>query len=381
MKNMTKNKERLLVTGAQGFIGKNLVGHLALMLDKYDVIEYTQESSDNLEDLVADADFIFHLAGVNRPKDESEFHVGNTELTNRIVTTLKKLSKHTPLLITSSTQAELDNPYGKSKLAAEQAVFDWHKETGSPTYVYRLPGVFGKWSRPNYNSVVATWCYNISHNLPIEVSDPNHVVQLVYIDDVIDSFISQLENQSVKHTQEYEQVSPVFELTLGELQSRLETIHSIRSDLVIPDLSDKLNKYLYATYISYLETDDFSYNLAKNSDNRGWLAEFVKSNQFGQIFISKTKPGISRGEHWHHTKIEKFLVVEGTAEIIFRNKIDNQDIIRYTVNGDDATVLDIPTGYVHAIKNIGNTDLVTIFWANEILDKDKPDTFYEKVEE
>ena len=378
---MVNSKERLLITGSEGFIGKNLIGHLTLMLDRYEVIEYSRSSTEALEDLVDRADFIFHLAGVNRPKDETEFQADNTELTSRIVNHLRESGSKTPLLITSSAQAELENPYGKSKLAAEEAVLSWQRDTGSPAFIYRLPGVFGKWSRPNYNSVVATWCYNISHDLPVEISDPNHILKLVYIDDVIESFLRHLNNLGEDTDTPYQEVSPVFEISLGELRNRIETLHDIRQQLLIPDLSEKLNKYLYATYISYLEQDNFAYSLTKHEDNRGWLAEFVKSQSFGQVFVSKTKPGISRGDHWHHTKIEKFLVVEGTAEITFRNKINEQDIIRYTVYGDEAKVVDIPTGYVHAIKNVGECDLVTIFWANEILDKDHPDTHYEKVEE
>ncbi|MGB4762502.1 MAG: NAD-dependent epimerase/dehydratase family protein [Candidatus Saccharimonas sp.] len=371
---------KVLVTGSSGFIGKNLCSSLSLH-DSIELLKLTRDHSpEELTQLVLKADFIYHIAGINRPKNDHEFTEGNTDLTKSIVETLRAADKKTPVLITSSIQAELDNPYGKSKLAAENAVLQLREQTGAQVYIYRLPGVFGKWSKPNYNSVVATWCYNIAHDLPIEVSDPNHTLKLVYIDDVVDSFVAHLE-ASKAETNPYHEVTPTFEVSLGDLSDRIRFIHNIRSDLVVPDLSDKLNKCLYATYISYLDTDNFSYDLTKNSDTRGWLAEFVKSKQFGQIFISKTKPGISRGEHWHHTKIEKFLVVEGQAEIIFRNKIHAQDIIRYTVNGDDATVLDIPTGYVHAIKNIGESDLITIFWANEILDKNKPDTFFEKVEE
>lgn len=379
---MANSRKRILVTGAEGFIGKNLVSRLALMLDSYELMEYSLDSTEELEDLVDKADFIFHLAGVNRPKDESEFQTGNTGLTKRIIDQLRASRKTTPLLVTSSAQAELDNPYGRSKLAAEKIIRDWQQQTGAPAFIYRLPGVFGKWSKPNYNSVVATWCYNTSHNLPIEVSDPNHILKLVYIDDVIESFLRHLDHPTEDaDTQRYQEVTPVFEVTLGELSSRINDIHNIRKQLVVPDLSEKLNKYLYATYISYLDQDNFAYSLTKHEDDRGWLAEFVKSEKFGQIFISRTRPGISRGNHWHHTKIEKFLVVEGRAEITFRNKINEQDIIRYTVAGDEARVLDIPTGYVHAIKNVGKNDLVTIFWANEILSKDRPDTHYERVEE
>lgn len=373
---------KVLVTGSAGFIGKNLCSDLQLR-DDVELLTFSRsESIDSLPTLVLDADFIFHLAGANRPADESDFAKENIGLTERIISVLRSANKKTPLLITSSTQADLDNPYGKSKLAAENTVLNWHQESNAPVYVYRLPGIFGKWCKPNYNSVVATFCYNIANNLPIEISDPSRVITLAYIDDVVNDFTQYLESTSAapNHTK-HQSVSRTFDISLGELGDRIQALHDIRTSLVVPNLEDLLNKFLYATYISYLSTDDFSYGLKKNSDDRGWLAEFVKSKQFGQVFISKTRPGFTRGEHWHKTKIEKFLVVEGTAEITFRNMIDSQDVIRYEVSGDEMTVLDIPTGYVHAIKNIGDTDLVTIFWANEILDKEQPDTFYEKVEQ
>lgn len=372
---------KVLVTGSSGFIGKNLCSELRLHEDVELLTFSHNQSVDELPGLILDADFIFHLAGVNRPESEADFEKENTGLTEQIIQVLRSVNKKTPLLITSSTQADLDNPYGKSKLAAEKAVFGWNKESDAPVYVYRLPGIFGKWCKPNYNSVVATFCNNVVNNIPIEISDPSRVITLAYIDDVVDDFIRHLGPiQDSTNYSTQQSVSRTFDVNLGDLGDRIKTIHRIRTNLVVPNLEDLLNKFLYATYISYLPRDNFSYSLTKNTDNRGWLAEFIKSNQFGQIFISKSKPGITRGDHWHKTKIEKFLVVEGEAEITFRNKIDNQDILRYKVSGDDMTVLDIPTGYVHAIKNIGDSDLVTLFWANEILNKEKPDTHYEKVE-
>lgn len=372
---------KVLVTGASGFIGKNLCSDLSLR-DDVELLTFTKDQSlDDLKELVDQADFIYHLAGVNRPKSDDEFIAGNTNLTKAIVDTLRESNKRTPLLVTSSTQAAQDNAYGKSKLAAESLVFDWHKESGAPVFVYRLPGVFGKWCKPNYNSVVATFCHNIANDLPIEVADPNYVLKLAYIDDVVDMFTSHLDSTEGANYSEIQPITRTFDVSLGDLSDRIHMIHAIRTALVVPDLSDLLNKFLYATYISYISTDDFDYTLVKNSDNRGYLAEFIKSHQFGQIFISKTKPGISRGDHWHKTKIEKFFVVSGQAEITFRNKIDSQDVIRYTIDGDEMRVVDIPVGYIHAIKNIGTDDLITIFWANEVLNKDAPDTHYEKVEE
>lgn len=369
---------KVLVTGSEGFIGKNLCASLQLR-DDIELLKFNRDSSkDSLAEYVLQADFIFHVAGVNRPETDKEFKVVNTQLTEKIISILRSGKRTTPLLITSSAQAILDNAYGKSKLAAEGTALSWHEESGAPIIIYRLPGIFGKWSRPNYNSVVATFCNNIAHDLPIEISNPDHILTLAYIDDVVADFISHFDNSQTSTN--YFDVKRVFKVSLRELSERIYAIKNIRSDLIVPDLSDPLNKYLYATYTSYLDTDNFSYELTKNSDDRGWLAEFIKSKNFGQVFISKTKPGISRGDHWHKTKIEKFLVVEGEANIIFRNKINNQEVISYRVSGDEMRVIDIPVGYVHSIKNTGNTDLITIFWANELLDKENTDTYYEKVE-
>ena len=371
--------KNVLITGADGFIGKNLFVRMQ-QDDNIKVSKFTLDNSpQELEQLILEADFIYHLAGVNRPTDVKDFSKHNKDLTIEIIRTLQHSNLKTPLLITSSTQAALDNPYGESKLAAEEAVFEWSKESGSPVYVYRLPGVFGKWAKPNYNSVVATFCYNIAHDKEIEISDPKHEITLAYIDDVVEQFYS-IMSKNTPSPEGLLYISPTFTLTLAELSNRIYAINKIRQSLVIPDLSDDLNKYLYATFLSYLPTNNFSYNLSKNTDNRGWLAEFIKSDYFGQIFISKTKPGVTRGDHWHHTKIEKFLVIEGDAEINFRNILnEDKEIITYKVSGRTATVVDIPPGYTHSITNTGKSDLITLFWANEIFNNDRPDTIYEKV--
>ncbi len=368
----------ILVTGASGFIGKNLCSRLELIND-IRILRFTKENSpDELQDYISQADFIYHLAGVNRPIDDREFKQGNYELTQLIIDTLRRQNKTTPILISSSTQATQQNPYGESKLAAERALLSWQEESGSMVYIYRLPGIFGKWCRPNYNSVVANFCYNTANGLPITINDPGKIITIAYIDDVIDQFISHINHPQA--SSEILEIQKTFELSLQELSSRIDELHKTRKTLTIPNLNDLLNKYLYATYTSYLPEDQFSYQLKKNVDQRGWLAEFIKSESFGQIFISKTQPGITRGDHWHATKIEKFLVVQGHGEIKFRDKNDEKNtVITYQVNGNDMQVVDIPVGYVHSISNVGKTELITLFWASEILDKDNPDTFYEKV--
>lgn len=368
----------VLITGYNGFIGTNLCTQLK-NIDDLNLLRFDKGSTEQeLEEYIQKADFIFHLAGVNRSKDESEFDTGNRDLTENILDLLKKYNKKTPLLITSSIQAELDNPYGKSKKAAEDAVFKFYKNNKKSAYVYRLPNVFGKWCRPNYNSVIATFCHNISHNLPVTVNDEKYELNLVYIDEVISEFIQSLNSKTKVNTDGYCYIPRTFKITVGELKNKIESFRNSRKNLTVSNFQDDFDRFLYATYTSYLETDDFDYQLKTNTDERGWLAEFIKSDQFGQIFISKTKPGITRGNHWHHTKIEKFLVVEGSAEIKFR-KIGDTKKISYKVSGNKLTVLDIPAGYTHSIKNIGKTDLMTIFWADKIFDPDQSDTYREEV--
>lgn len=368
----------VLVTGSSGFIGKNLCSRLDLD-EKIKVLHATRESSsEDLRECVAKADFIFHLAGVNRPRSEEEFDEGNRQLTEDILKYIDSSGKKIPLLITSSIQADSDNPYGRSKRAAEEAVFAWAEDTENQVFVYRLPNVFGKWSRPDYNTVVATFCNNIARNKDIQVHDPDAKLNLVYIDSVVESFLQVMNSQECEKEKDYCTVSPVFEITLGQLAHKIQTFREIRDTLVVPNLEDELDRFLYATYTSFLPENKFSYKLDMKTDNRGWLAEFIKSEQFGQIFISKTKPGISRGNHWHHTKIEKFLVIDGDAVIKFRHIISGEEL-SYGVSGREPEVVDIPAGYAHSITNIGKSELITVFWADEILNTNKPDTYFEEV--
>ena len=336
-------------------------------------------SPEELKNFVAKADFIFHLAGINRPKNQTEFDTGNRGLTEEIISLITVSGKKIPIVLTSSIQAEFDNPYGKSKKAAEDAVLAWTKNTESKAYVYRLPNVFGKWCRPNYNSVVATFCNNIANGLEITINDPKASLSLVYVDDVVNEFIKTMKGDATPANSDgFYTIPRQFSTTLQELADRLYGFKNIRSTLLVPDLEDVFNKFLYATYTSYFDEQDYGYKLDTKSDERGWLAEVIKSKHAGQIFVSQTKPGFTRGKHWHHTKIEKFLVIDGEAEISFR-KLDTIEINTYTVSGKDLKVIDIPVGYVHSLKNIGKTDLITLIWADEIFDPENPDTYFAEV--
>lgn len=369
----------VLVTGSKGFVGRNLLVELSRHED-VTVLDF--DVDDNMETLAGflkEADTIFHLAGVNRPKNIDEFAEGNTGLTQTIVSLLAECGRTPAIVMSSSTQAALDNPYGLSKKAAEDVLFEYAAGTGAPVYVYRLTNVFGKWSRPNYNSVVSTFCYNISHGLDINISDPANIIELVYIDDVIAEFAGVLSGK-VKSSSQCLSASPTYRITLGELAERIYRLRDIRASLVIPDLADDFTKKLHATYLSYLEPDDFSYGLDIKSDNRGELAELIKSAQFGQMFVSRTHSGITRGNHFHDSKIEKFCVLEGEAVIRFRH-IFSDEIIEYRVSGKEWMVVDIPPGYTHHIENVGEGEIITLFWANRIFDPENPDTYFLPVRE
>ena len=368
---------KILITGAKGFIGKNLVAELKNK--KYtDIFEYARESDPTLLDEYSkEADFVFHLAGVNRPKEQSEFMEGNFGFTSTLLDTLKKYKNTCPVMIASSIQAELDNPYGKSKKAGEGLLFNYSKETGAKVLVYRFPNVFGKWCRPNYNSAVATFCHNIAYDLPITVNDPSAVMNLVYIDDVVNELINALEGKENRNG-DFCEVPVVHTITLGEIGNLIYSFRKSREERSIPDMSNEFTKKLYSTYLSYLPIDKFSYELKMNLDNRGSFTEFFKTPNRGQVSVNISKPGITKGNHWHHTKNEKFLVVSGKGFIRFR-KIDSDEIIEYFVSGDKMEVVDIPTGYTHNIENLGDTDMVTIMWANEQFDPERPDTYYLEV--
>jgi len=369
---------KVLVTGAKGFVGRNLSVALKRRAD-VELIEYDIDSPEGLlEESLSKVDVIYHLAGVNRPERVEEFTEGNFDLTRRICSTLKRLGRKPLLLLSSSMQALLDNPYGVSKRQAEEEVFAFGKKTGAQIAVFRLPGVFGKWCRPNYNSVVATFCHNIAHDLPIAISDPAKEIELVYIDDVVRAFINVMDGIPPVTEGKYCQAKPTYRITLGALAETLRGFRESRVSLTVPDVSDSFVHALYATYISYLPTDAFAYALTQRTDPRGELAELLKSPHIGQIFVSRTRPGITRGHHYHDTKVEKFVVLEGDAIIRFRHILGG-DVIEYPVAGREFRVVDIPPGYTHSIENIGQNDLIVLFWADEIFDPNVPDTYFEEV--
>ena len=370
----------ILVTGSKGFVGKNLIAELKNQ-GFTDLLECDMDTtSHELENFAKRCNFVFHLAGVNRPENTEDFMKGNFGFTSELLKKLQKFENKSSVVITSSIQAELDNPYGQSKKAGEDLMFEYGRENGVSVYVYRLPNVFGKWCRPNYNSAVATFCHNVANGLPIQVNDPNVQMKLVYIDDVVNSFIDKLKNRKneISEYGRFESVNPVHEIKLGKIVDLIYSFKESRTTLQIPNLGDAFTKKLYSTYLSYLPENQFSYLLKMNMDNRGSFTEFLKSSERGQVSINISKPGITKGQHWHHTKNEKFLVVSGKGVIRFR-KIGSDKVIEYVVSAEKLEVVDIPVGYTHNIENLGDTDMVTVMWVNEVFDKEKPDTYYLEV--
>lgn len=368
---------KILLTGANGFIGKNLLAELKNR-GYEDILTFTRESSfENLALYTKECEFVFHLAGVNRTENDDEFVTGNADLTANLLGLLRLNNNRSPVLYCSSIQADKENPYGQSKKLAEQHLLSHSEANESKVLIYRLPNLFGKWGKPHYNSVVATFCYNIANGYPISITDEMNVLTLNYIDDVIIEFIRALTNIETR-TDDYCIVPNAHEITLGELAGKIYAFKQNRQTLLMPSLKTEFDKALYGTYLSYLDQDRFSYPLNKRTDARGWLAEFMKSESMGQLFISRTKPGITRGNHWHHSKVEKFLVVKGQASIKFR-AVGAHSVIEYKVNGNEPEVVDIPAGYTHSLENIGNDELITLFWASEIFDQERPDTFFMEV--
>ena len=378
----------ILVTGAKGFVGRNLVSQLHNIqsgkaknygvFSDMQVFEYDVDSDPcELDVYCKRADFVFNLAGVNRPKDQAEFMQGNFGFASALLDTLKKYNNSCPVMISSSTQAALDNPYGESKRAGENLLFDYARETGARVLVYRFPNVFGKWCRPNYNSAVATFCNNIAHNLPIQVNDPSVMLHLVYVD-VVDELIAALSGNEHREG-DYCVVPIVHTVTLGKIVDLLYSFREMSGNLQVPDLGDPFTKKLYSTYLSYFPKDKFSYPLKMNVDSRGSFTEIIRTPDRGQFSVNISKPGITKGQHWHHTKNEKFVVVSGHGLIQLR-KIGTDEVLNYEVNGDKIEVVEMIPGYTHNIINLSDTeDLVTFMWCNECFDPARPDTFFEEV--
>ena len=387
---------KILITGAKGFVGKNLVENLKNIRDGKDrvhklpseleILEYDIDNTEEeLEEYCKKADFVFNLAGVNRPKDNSEFMKGNFGFGEKLLNLLKKYKNNCPVMLSSSVQATLEgryagSEYGKSKLAGEELFKTYGKEIGARVLIYRFPNLFGKWCRPNYNSAVATFCNNIANNLPIQVNDRNTELDLVYIDDLVEELLKAVNGNETKDEKGYCYVPEVHHVTLGEIVDLLYEFKESRKNLFIPDMTEgSFSKKLYSTYLSYLDPKDFSYSLKMNEDNRGSFTEIVKSIDRGQVSINISKPGITKGQHWHNTKNEKFLVVAGEGVIQLR-KIGTDEIVEYKVSGKEMTVVDMIPGYTHNIINTSETEnLVTVMWCNECFNLEKPDTYFEEV--
>jgi len=373
----------LMITGAAGFIGRNLAATLRaegwqnlLLLD-------LDSPEGALEDYAGKAAFVFHLAGVNRPQNTEEFYTGNAGLTQRLLAALRAAGNKAPVLLSSSAHAGNGTDYAKSKEEAEPALFDHARLNGSPVYAYRLPGVFGKWSRPNYNTVVATFCHNVARGLPLEIRDPAYAFALCYIDDVVRSFMARLEGTAPAGEAPAASgttcgIDPSYEVSLGWLAGTIRSFAATRQNLTVPDMGDDLTRKLWATYLSFIPENKLSYPLRSNVDDRGSFTEFLRSHESGQVSVNVAKPGIVKGNHWHNTKNEKFLVVSGRAVIRLR-RIGTKDVVAYPVSGEKLEVIDIQPGSTHNIENVGEGDLVTLMWASEPFDPDSPDTYFEKV--
>lgn len=378
----------ILVTGAKGFVGKNLTAALENIRDGKDkttaltadinIFAFDVATpADLLDGYCKHADAVVHLAGVNRPQNQEEFMQGNRDFTNTLLETLKKHNNTCPIFVSSSTQAALDNPYGQSKKAGEDLLRAYAAETGAKVVIYRFTNVFGKWCRPNYNSVVATFCHNIANDLPIQINDEKVLLRLIYIDDVVSELLNALCGNPTTDG-EFGIVEPVHEVTLGRLAELLYSFRDSRKTLSVPDLADAFEKKLHATYLSYLPADAFSYPLKMNCDARGSFTEIIRTPERGQFSVNISKPGITKGNHWHNTKNEKFLVVSGKGVIRFR-KPGEDEVYSYYVSGDKLEVVDIPIGFTHNIENLGDTDMVTFMWCNECFDPTRPDTYFLEV--
>jgi len=368
----------VLITGAKDFIGKNLAEELrhreGIAVQEFDF----GDAPERLNAGLRNADIIFHLASIYRPLHPDEYETGNVGLTCTLIDELERQGRHPLIIFESSIQAELDNPYGQSKLKAERILRDYAERHGAAVRIFRLAHVFGKWCRPNYNSVVATFCYNSTHHRALAIADAAAQLQLMYIDDVVKAWLAILEETAPAAGCRLLSVEPVYTTTVGRLAELMKVFSDVRTRLILPDLSDRFIRCLYATYLSYYDPGDLGYALDQKADQRGRLAELLKSESFGQIFVSRTRPGIVRGHHYHRTKIEKFIIIAGEACIRLQH-INTGQTVAYNISGGDFKVVDIPPGYAHSIQNIGTAELIVLFWAGELFDSSAPDTYPYKV--
>ena len=381
---------KLLITGAHGFVGRNLTETLRAVRDGKDrtrglptdleILECTRQTAQSeLEGFCADCDFVFHLVGVNRPETEAEFQTGNADFTGTLLSALERHGNTCPVLLASSVQAERDNPYGRSKREAEALVRAHGEKTGAKALVYRLPNLFGKWCRPNYNSVVATFCHNIARGLPITVNDPKTVLTLCYIDDVVDEFLRALAGRETREGA-FCRVGVEHEVTLGHIAALLERFHGQPRTLVMPELpAGSFEKKLYSTYLSYLPKEEVCFPLKMNRDDRGSFTELLKTEKCGQFSVNITRPGVTKGQHWHHSKWEFFMVVAGHG-LIRERQVGGGEVLEFEVSGENIEAVHMLPGYTHSITNLSDTeDLVTVMWANEPFDPARPDTYFEEV--
>lgn len=370
---------RVLITGADGFVAKNLQQHLAERKD-VDVVCFTRVNPvAELPRLLEGVEFVFHLAGVNRPQVPQEFFAGNADLTVALVEALeyemRKRGSKVTIVYTSSTQAPRDNPYGTSKRAAESLLFAFAKRTGSVAHVFRLPNVFGKWCRPNYNSAVATFCHNIARGLPVQVNDPSASVTLVYVEDVVEHFIQLMDGaEPALDVEGFATLAPHYTATVGELVRQIEAFRASRDTLVTERVGTGFLRALYSTYVSYLSPESFAYSVQMHGDTRGVFVEMLKTTDCGQFSFFTAHPGITRGGHYHHTKTEKFLVIKGEACFRFRH-IQTGEMHELVTSGSNAEIVETVPGWTHDITNIGNVEMVVMLWANEVFDRFKPDTY------
>ena len=372
---------RVLITGANGFVGKNLAIHLQ-QIETMTVIPFTRANRiEELSELLGGVEWVFHLAGVNRPEHPNEFTSGNTHLTERLCAAIKATGRHIPIAYSSSIQADNNNDYGRSKKAAEEALMRLNQDTGNPVFIYRLPNVFGKWSKPEYNSAVATFCHNIARGLPIQINDPAAMIRLVYVDDVIDSLLSLASpGSATKFTgnSTYVEVSPEYKITVGELAEQINRFKDSRNSLITDRVGEGLTRALYSTYLSFLPPASFTYSVPQHSDSRGTFVEMLKSPDSGQFSFFTAHPGVTRGGHYHHTKTEKFLVIKGKAKFGFRHMVTNETFELET-SGDEPQIVETVPGWTHDITNVGDEELLCMLWANEIFDRERPDTYYAPV--